>query len=204
MLYHSAWPVTQLRPVCTLDQCVEQTNNNLRLLGRDLNIWPSGDQDQAARLLWVNWIYQRLPVEPIRKPVLAHKEGGDLVVDCGDTRLMALNLLDDPGTVGVVVTDRKDRTADWPGWQLIQTDQDLLHHTGFDNHAEISLRVSPIDHALEWLEIGDQSTAHHLHDQNQRVRMMQAYLNHQPTTLLFDRAWAVSEIDWSSYERQLS
>ena len=199
MLYHAAWPVSQLRPVCTLDQCIEQTNRNLRTLGRDLHGWPPGDQDQAARLLWVNWIYKRLPVEPIRKPVLAHRMGNDIVVDCGDTRLMALSLLTDPATVGVIVTDRKEQIESWPGWIQIQTDQELLFHAGFAPHAEIVCRAAQGDHAIDWLEIGDQSTSHHLHDVDLRVRMLENYLKRQEQDFQFDSTWARSPIDWTTY-----
>ena len=199
MLYHPAWPVANLRAICTLEQCMEQTNRNLRDLGRAIDQWPAGDQDQAARLLWVNWIYNRLPTEPIRKPILAHRDGNDLVVDCGDTRLMALNLLIDPGTVGVIVTDRKEHILRWTGWTRIMTDSDLREQTGFSANAGISFHVSAGDYAIDWLEIGDQSTSHHLHDIDLRVRMMQNYIQQQAQQFQFDLDWARSVIDWTAY-----
>lgn len=203
MFYHTAWPANQLTPVCTLDQCLQRSNENLQSLGRIISQWPAGDQNQIARLVRMNWIYQRLPIEPIRKPILAHAQDQELIVDCGDTRLMALSLMPAAVTVQVIVTDRADRADRYALWTCVRDEQDLLAATGFDRGAHISFTAGK-DQALTWLEIGDQSTAHHLHDQDQRVRMMQAYLNHQPTTLLFDRAWAVSAIDWSAYERQIS
>jgi hypothetical protein len=102
MFYHSQWPVEDLQPVCTLEQSVRTVNQQLQSV-RDLTQWKYAHQDEIARLLWVNWMYQRLSAEPIRKPVLVHKQDNKLVVDCGDTRLMSLNLLPDPGTVSVLV-----------------------------------------------------------------------------------------------------
>lgn len=199
MMYHPAWPVEALQPLCTLDQCLEQTNRNLQQLGTNLCQWPAGDQDQAARLLWVNWIYNRLPLEPIRKPILAHREDDTLMVDCGDTRLMALNLLTDPGSVAVIVTDRKDQIARWPAWTRIQTDQDLLNHAGFPQDAEVLFRFAGTDRAIDWLEIGDKSTAHHLHDIDLRVKMMQNYVAQQASDFQFDSTWARKSIDWRAY-----
>ena len=91
MFYHPQWPVEDLLPVCTLEDSIERVNHQLRR-NRDLTTWDPAFQDEAARLLWVNWIYQRLGTEPIRKPVLVHEHDDTLMVDCGDTRLMSLKL----------------------------------------------------------------------------------------------------------------
>ena len=92
MFYHPQWPVEDLLPVCTLEDGIERVNHQLQS-SRDLKTWGLGYQDEVARLLWVNWIYQRLGTEPIRKPVLVHEYDDTWIVDCGDTRLMSLKLL---------------------------------------------------------------------------------------------------------------
>lgn len=199
MYYHPAWPITQLKPICSLPQCIAQINSTLRQRGRDIAGWPYGDQDQIARLLWVNWIYNRLPIEPIRKPILVHREKHDLVVDCGDTRLMALELYDPTALVGVVVTDSMENQALYQQWTRIHTTQELLVRAGFAQDASVSFNVCKTTHAIDWLEIGDQTTSHHLHDIEQRIRMITNYVNQQSELFEFDRDWAKSPIDWTVY-----
>jgi ribonuclease D len=48
------------------------------------------------------------------------------------------------------------------------------------------------------LEIGDNSTVHHLHSVGQRVTMMQNYMDQHPNTV-FDTEWARSYINWDRY-----
>jgi hypothetical protein len=198
MFYHPQWPIQDLLPVCTLEDSVERVNHQLQL-SRNLSTWASGHQDEIARLLWVNWIYQRLGTEPIRKPVLVHEHNDRLMVDCGDTRLMSLNLLSDPVAVGVVVTVPRSRRDQYAAWQQIHTNQDLKQATGFGPNAVILLRQATGDYAIEWLEIGDQSTAHHLHNVDQRVAMMQCYINEQASDFEFSTDWAKSAITWDDY-----
>lgn len=195
MFFHAQWPVDRVRPVCDLETCIEQCNRNLHTLGRDIKNWPPGDINQIARLLRVNWIYSRLDHEPIRKPILVHGQGQDLMVDCGDTRVMALKLAGQQW-LSVIATDHAHAGDRYGEWEVIRTNEDLRRHTGFAADAEIWLRAGKTQ-AVEWLEIGDQTTAHHLHDQDQRIRMMQAYLNKQPVDFRFDQQWARGFIDWT-------
>jgi hypothetical protein len=198
MFYHAAWPVDLLTPVCTLNQCVDSVNHDIATNGKDLQQWNSAQQDAAARLLRVNWIYQRLGVEPIRKPVLTHWHHGKHIVDCGDTRLMALNLLLDPGTVSVVVTVPVQHAARFSDWDPIRTNQDLIRASSFGSAAQVFVRPGT-EQAIEWLEIGDHTTAHHLHSVDLRVSMMQNYLDQQPRDFEFSVAWARSYINWDHY-----
>lgn len=198
MFYHAAWPVDLLTPVCTLAQCVDAVNQSLLTNGRDLQSWNNEQQDAAARLLWVNWIYQRLGTEPIRKPILTHWHNQRYIVDCGDTRLMALNLLIDPGTVGVVTTAPIDQLDRFSDWDPIRTNQDLIQATGFSSSAHVLIRPGETQ-AIDWLEIGDHTTAHHLHSIDQRVAMMQDYLNQQSADFEFSVDWARNYISWERY-----
>ena len=198
MFYHAAWPVDLLTPVCTLIQCVDSVNQCMSAHSKNLQHWSSAQQDAIARLLWVNWIYQRLGAEPIRKPILTHWHLGQHIVDCGDTRLMALNLLLDPGTVGVAVTVPAQHADQFNEWDPIRTNQDLIRATGFGRTANVLVR-SGTEQAIEWLEIGDHTTAHHLHSVDQRVSMMQNYLNQQPANFEFSVDWTRNYINWTNY-----
>lgn len=197
MFYHAQWPVDLLVPEGTLNHSVDTVNQYITTFGTDLTKWTSTQQDAVARLLWVNWIYQRLGTEPIRKPILANLENNQLAVICGDTRLMALNLLLDPGTVGVVCTAELHQADQFEDWVPVRTNQDLIEVTGFGTGAHVIARPGDT-RAVEWLEIGDHTTAHHLHSIDQRVSMMQNYLNQHPGTV-FDTDWARSYIDWNRY-----
>ena len=197
MFYHAQWPVDLLNPVCVLSQCINTVNQYIKVHSKDLSQWTHEQQDAVARLLWVNWIYQNLGVEPIRKPVLTHLEAGQHVVDCGDTRLMALNLLINPGTVGVACTVPVYQSDQFNDWTPIRSNQDLIDVSGFGDDATVLVRAGT-DQAIEWLEIGDNTTAHHLHSIDQRVSMMQNYLDRYPDTV-FNTEWARSYINWNSY-----
>ena len=199
MFYHSQWPVEDLQPVCTLEQSVRTVNQQLQSV-RDLSQWKYAHQDEIARLLWVNWMYQRLGAEPIRKPVLVHEHNNKLVIDCGDTRLMSLNLLPDPGTVSVMVIVPISQAGEYSNWRQIHTNRDLMRATGFGRGANIALRVNNAGR-IEWLEIGDHTTAHHLHDVDQRIDMMQRYIDTQEDTFEFSVDWAKSHINWDIYAR---
>ena len=198
MFYHAAWPAEDLHPVCTLKQSVDTVNRCLHKNGRNIDEWTAAEQDEAARLMWVNWMYQRLGVEPIRKPILVHCDEQKLVVDCGDTRLMSLNLLINPGTVGVVCTVPVSQAQEFVDWTPVHNNKELLRATGFGPQAHVMIRPAK-DHAIEWLEIGDHTTAHHLHDVGQRVSMMQHYLNDQHQDFEFSVDWARNYIDWNRY-----
>jgi hypothetical protein len=111
---------------------------------------------------------------------------------------MALNLLLDPGTVGVAVTVPVEHADQFSDWTPVHTNQDLIQITGFSNTANVLVR-SGTEQAIEWLEIGDHTTAHHLHSVDQRVSMMQNYLNQQPADFEFSVGWARSYINWQHY-----
>lgn len=200
MFYHSAWPCNKLRAVCNVEKSVLTVNKELISAGKNLSIWPAFAQDEIARLLWVNWIYQRLVVEPIRKPILAHYDNGEFIVDCGDTRLMALNLLNNPPTVSVVVTARIEDASIYNEWVQVRNHHELIAASKFSKDTQVLIRPSVCStHAIEWLEIGNQTTSHHLHDVVQRTNMMQRYLDLQPVDFRFDSNWPRSEIDWDFY-----
>lgn len=200
MFYHPAWPASNLKPMCNLHQCLSEVNRMLKINSKNLAQWLPQHQDAIARLLWVNWIWQRLSIEPIRKPILVHVEHNDFVVDCGDTRLMALSLLPNDSQVSVVCTSKKELDSMFQAWTRIKNNQDLINATGFSSTAGIFLTLSDSkDHALSWLEIGDATTSHHLHDVDLRVSMMQRYLDQQDENFEFSEQWCKSLIDWNSY-----
>jgi hypothetical protein len=199
MFYNANFPCSLLHPVCDLATCILQVNQCIDTKGKNMLHWTAGEQDQAARLCWVNWIYHNLPHDPIRKPLLVHHNGFEFVVDCGDTRLMVLNLLPEPGNIAVVSTCKVNNSSQYCDWVPIRNNQDLINVTGFSNQAQVFVTACHTNHAIDWLEIGDQGTAHHLHDVGLRLKMLQEYINSQGLNFRFDKSWVYNNINWLSY-----
>jgi hypothetical protein len=202
MFYHPAFPITQLTPVQTLAGSCYVVNQALALHGTDLLSWPAGLQNEIAKLLRVNYFYQNLNKEPIRKPLLIHRQQKQYIVDCGDTRLMTLQLNPEISTVSVVTTCTTADAVRYPDWQQIASDSDLIRLTRFDtNNTTILVTTTPpgTDYGIEWLEIGDHSTGHHLHSIDLRLAMMQNYLDAQVTNFKFDTEWVRSPVDWLEF-----
>ena len=199
MFYHRGIDSSQLVPYQTLSQYIHSVNQALELHGRYLSTWPTWLRDRMAKLVRAHVIYQRLPIEPIRKPILVHEKDNQLIVDCGDTRLMALSQLPNPTLVSVILTCRVDAIHQYQSWTQIHNVQDLSDCTGFSlnfDKVKTSKAEPNADYALCWLEFGDYSTIHHLHDPNQRLNMMQQYLDQQPDNFQFDKDWLLKEINW--------
>jgi hypothetical protein len=202
MFYHPAFPIAQLTPVQTLAGSCSVVNQALDLHGTNLLSWPAGLQDEITRLLWVNYFYQNLNKEPIRKPLLIHRQNEQYMVDCGDTRLMTMQLNSEISTVSVVITCTASDAVQYNTWQQINNDQDLIRLVQFDAN-NTTILVTPArtgaDYGLDWLEIGDQSTGHHLHSIDLRLTMMQNYLDAQVTNFKFNTKWVRLPVDWSAF-----
>lgn len=201
MFYHRAIPFAQFTPVQTLNGCVNVANQLLNLLGKDFSQWEFGHRDNIAQLLNANWIYQKLSVEPIRKPMLVHRENNQLIVDCGDTRIMALSCVTNPPPLSAVITVKKDQAQLYRDWCPVSSNEQLLELTGFDPSSSTILLTpgNSLDWAITWMEIGDQSTSHHLHDINIRVTMLQNWINQQDSNFQFSNDWVRYPIDWEDF-----
>ena len=200
MFYRAGVNIQELSPMQTLSNSIETVNAYMKQHGRDLLTWEPGLQDEISRLVNVNWIYQKLPSEPIRKPILVHLENGKYIVDCGDTRLMALSLCSDPPRASVVITTLCESAGDFLAWIPITRDAELIDHLGLDpGSTSIYYTPAEIDknYAVSWLEIGDNSTATHLHNIDQKLNMMQQYLDQQAGDFEFSISWAKQPIKWA-------
>jgi hypothetical protein len=203
MFYHTGLPVYEFTPVQTLDHCVKISNNLLNLYGRDFSLWESRHHDTVARLMNANWICQRLAIEPIRKPILVHQQNNKFIIDCGDTRLMAVSAVKNPPKLSAVITVRSQQANQYADWIQVKTNQDLIRLCGFDPDQTgifMTAADADLDWCIDWLEIGDRSTSHHLHDIDARIRMLQAWVTDQPANFKFSVAWISQPIDWTKYQ----
>jgi hypothetical protein len=199
MFYHVGMSVQELSPMQTLDKSIEIVNTHMKQHGRNLLSWEPGLQDEISRLVNVNWIYQKLPLEPIKKPILVYQQDRKYHVICGDTRLMALSLCSDPPQVSVVITTPRESVSEFLDWIPIASGAELIGHVGLDP-GSAAIYYTPADadknYAVSWLEIGDNNTAMHLHDINQKLNMMQQYLDQQASDFEFSMSWAKQPIKW--------
>jgi hypothetical protein len=87
-------------------------------------------------------------------------------------------------------------------WHPIIGDQDLIKLANFDSN-NTTILITPAqpgaDYAIEWLEIGDRSTGHHLHSLDLRLKMMGQYLLTQPQGFRFTTEWAKTPITWLEF-----
>jgi hypothetical protein len=199
MFYRAGMSVQELCPMQTLSKSIEIVNTHMKQHGRNLYSWEPGFQDEISRLVNVNWIYQKLPREPIKKPVLVYQQDRKYHVICGDTRLMALSLCSDPPQVSVVITTPCESAGEFLDWVPITSDAELIGYLDLDP-GSAAIYYTPADadknYAVSWLEIGDNSTAMHLHDINQKLNMMQQYLDQQAGDFEFSVSWAKQPIKW--------
>ena len=177
LFYNSNFPVTALRPVLCLEECFAQAS--------------CGNVDEQKRLVRVNWMIQDLHYNPIQKPFLVD---GSFNIITGDTRMMALQFHPKITHVPVLMTSTV-APFDWEeiedktqlGKLLNILPEDIL--TNWDWH----------DKKLDWIEFAYAHTEHHMHDVQQRERMILNYLDKYPGTI-FDQDWVCSKIDWSLYD----
>jgi len=203
MFWHPGLSVTALTPGQTLSSCVETCNYLIKLYGRDFSTWDKKHHDTIARIMNANWIYHNLQKESIKKPILVHKQNNEFVVDCGDTRIMALSMMLSPPCLTAVATVKKEYQDQYTSWARILSTDHLIDLCGFDP-ANTNVLFSPadtgVDWSISWFEIGDRSTSHHLHDIDTRVQMLQNWLNTQPVDFEFTQQWVTEPIDWTRFQ----
>jgi hypothetical protein len=133
-----------------------------------------------------------LDYNPIQKPLLID---GAFRVVTGDTRLMALQL--HPGTTHVPVLMTSE-VAPRLGWVNIKNKTELGKLLNIDPK-NILTNWDWHDKPLDWIEFAYSHTSDHMHDQQQRERMILNYLAKYPGTI-FDKDWLRKRIDWGLYD----
>ena len=179
LYYLPNYPVDYLHPIRDLAQMIQEAN--------------SGDSDALANSVRLNWMVQNLRTNSLRKPIL---------VDCnfnvvvGDTRLMAVKLLDIPKVnVLAQLPEPQDYT-------IVTTLDHLKSICGFDTTAELMWRPEDRDilhQPVDWFEIADTDTSDHMHNEQQRLTMIKNYLQAHPG-FEFTTKWYQQAINWSTWD----
>ena len=111
---------------------------------------------------------------------------------------MALSLLTNPPTVGVIITCLQQQITQYKEWKQLFSNLDLINCVGFDKDATVCFTPSTdTEYAISWLEIGDNSTSHHPHDIVKRLNSMQQYIDSQDSCFQFSKKWVIDNIDWT-------
>jgi hypothetical protein len=197
-MFYTMLPADQLSPLKTLPQSISEVNQHLDQFGRTISTWPDYAKNEAARLMWVNWMFNNLKSEPIRKPILVYYSDDKLKVICGDTRLMTVCLSNLQSLVPVIVTCCKSLSNRFQSWTQINSNAQLLELLNFDKNTTLlgTEAATGCNYKFSWFEIADPSTAHHLHDESHRIDLLQQYLDQQPSTFEFSPAWEKLNISW--------
>lgn len=178
LFYNPSVNVTALRPTLSLDECLRDAN--------------AGNLTYQINLVRLNWMVKDLNYNPIQKPLLID---GAFRVITGDTRLMALQLHPEISHVPVLMSST---VAPWLGWVNVDNKKELGKLLNILPE-DIITNYDWTEQQLDWIEFAYPHTSDHMHDEAQRKRMIQNYLNVHPNTV-FNQSWLLETIDWSLYD----
>jgi len=165
-------PREWIRPLRTVDEMIEQARR--------------GEGDAPANMVRLNWMVQDLQTNPMRKPIFLNDDWQTIV---GDTRIMAADIL---GWRDLPVMLQ----SDIPRGEVVQD----LSVCGLEG-CEVITNPPGRDifrEPVEWLEIVDPASEHHMHDEQERAAKMHRYLAANTGTV-FTREWLSVPIDWTLY-----
>ena len=165
--------INQLAPVSTVKDLLERAN--------------LGDPDALANAVRLNWMIQDLRVNSMIKPIFCRDDDYRVIV--GDTRIMAAQLA---GVLQVPVMAYLHQ----PQGQICRTLEDIKIFSGFGSDAILQFvpNVDPLTCPPNWIDIGDQRTAGHGHDEARRLEAIQTLLKKNPQPLTLE--WLLEPRDW--------
>ena len=187
LLYHPRVSVKFINPVVNLDQLItfvnaDRTNKNL-----------------LAKTVRLNWMVKNLKHEPIYKPLLTVLRAGKLVTATGDTRLQAIELNPHITYVSCLVSLPLELQENFKYWDTVVDQKNLAAYLNIDID-DIIVNKDWNRFELDWIEFALPDTAKHMHDEEQRLRMINNYLITQPKDFKFSREWFKTAIDWNQYD----
>jgi hypothetical protein len=196
LLYNPQFEINSITPVINLDQLIGLCNYTVSRTEHDLD---PGAENELARILRLNWIYNDLQANCLKivKPLFLSLQAFNLVTVQGDTRLMAANLCHltrVPCLVSVPVF-YKDLFANWT---VVENIQHLGQLTNFDPEEIVITCTS--NQLIDNIDYNSAKTSHHMHDFDQRLRMIKNYLKTQTTQFKFSKSWCRERIDWACFE----
>lgn len=192
--FHQALPVHHLTSVMTLSRLISVCNHaraSTRTVTNDM-----------LKLLRVNLFATEFQQgAQIIKPIQVELQNFQLVVMRGDTRLMAAGLFESVFYAPVVCLVPKIWSSMFADWTVIGDWNTLTDRLDFPRGCvQVNFDRTPDTTVMSFLEFQLPQTAHHLHDQHQRRRMMTNYLSQQDPAFRFDHDWILTPVDWTQFD----
>jgi len=200
LLYHPGIPVHYVNPVLPLTQLLDDVNMVLTKARNDHN---PAEQNNLARMVRINWMVEDLKYNKIVKPIVLNLRYFTLTTITGDTRLQAISLSPHIKTVSALLTVKEEYVDQFSDWELISDVEDLCWRMGGLPPEKILLSEGVdnwYDQELDWIEFDLQETSNHMHDEDQRLRMIYNYLDQQTEDFQFTKEWLQTPIEWNQYD----
>ena len=196
LLYNPRVPVNLLTPLINIDQLIMLCNYTINKKDYDLD---PGADTELARIVRVNFIYNDLKKNRLKiiKPLFLEASAFGLITVQGDTRLMAAELcgITQVSCLAQIPVFVQGLFKDWV---QVENVKHLSQLTNFDI-TEIQIRYQE-NKNIDQIEFSSATTAHHMHDFDQRLRMIKNYIKQQPKTFEFSREWCRLPINWAEFE----
>ena len=196
LLYNPCVLVNLLTPLINIDQLIMLCNYTINKKDYDLD---PGADTELARIVRVNFIYNDLKKNRLKiiKPLFLEASAFGLITVQGDTRLMAAELC---GMTKVSCLAQIPVFVQglFNDWVQVENVEHLSQLTNFDV-TEIQIRYQE-NKNIDQIEFSSATTAHHMHDFDQRLRMIKNYIKQQPKTFEFSREWCRLPINWTEFE----
>jgi hypothetical protein len=125
---------------------------------------------------------------------------GQLVTVTGDTRLQAIELSPHITHVSCLASISTDMQENFKYWDLIPNLEMLACLMNISKDKIILNQDNYTDQELDWIEFDLQETSTHMHDEEQRLRMIYNYLDQQTEDFQFTREWLQTLIVWNQYD----
>ena len=197
LLYNPRLLVSAVFPVLPLNTLLNRCNETLQ---QPQESWTPGQIDDLARLVRLNWMVEDLKTHPIIKPLVLNLRYFLMTTITGDTRLQAIELSPHVTVVSALLTIKRQYLDQFPDWTEIK-DND---HLASQMRIPVEKLIFSEDNydwktqELDWIEFDLVETSHHMHDEDERFRMIVNYLEQHPDTV-FTRKWLQNPIKWSEY-----
>ena len=141
-----------------------------------------------SKSMRLNWMVKDINENGMLKPIVVDNNWQTIV---GDTRLMAADLLQWDQVPVLAQLEQ-------PETQVISCEQELVTYCTVHTPCtpnQRSLFTEPVD----WVDFDMPQSRDHWHDADQRLDLMQQYLDSQSENFVFDLAWYRSSVDWTQW-----
>lgn len=192
--FHHALPIHHLDSVMTLPRLISACNH--------ARASTTAVTNDMLKLIRVNLFAAEFQQgAQIVKPIQAELQHFRLVVMRGDTRLMAAGLFDSIFYAPVLCLVPKIWSVMFADWTVIRDWDALTDRMGWPcGCVKVNFEHVQDTTVMKFLEFQLPQTAHHLHDEHQRRRMMTNYLSQQDPAFRFDNDWILTPVDWSQFD----